>query len=708
VRLRDILPVLLVAAVLTSPRPAAAEIASDLTRVVDLRRYQFMPDAIPGDGASTAHPQGTVLVVGVSAGATRTVLTERDVATGRIVRQVPLPLPKPCNNLGIVRAGHHIHIIGKAYDDESPEFTDSVWHVVLSGTLQVETVKSLGTGTVPRVASDGSHVAVTWSGRYREQSEFVHQLEMFDAAGRSQAHRALGKSVMECPYPSASLTVLDSHVYVTTTRVTNPGPGQPEKDTALLMKLDSSLNVEAQVDIGAVQRPLWALRGHLFVDTRARLKDPCARLGELSPSDLHALAARAFRPAALGQGQCPRPDEMEAPRTASDPAQSPVEYGFLSQFSLGEALDQTLARSLFVAGAPAVLEYEEVTGVTWLRWTAPPGEPAAKTAAAAGLSPTVHDLAFPNVDSDSVVPGEAPNADHPRGIVYTLRCPYVPPDPQAVSAVSGWDVATGARIVQAGLPANLRSCRMVFAGDGLHLFALAGEALHHLRLTSNLAVQSDEIIGQRSPTLVLADGSTVVAVASCAPGESCVSRVYIVDSSSASPARLDLEGIVQSVAIREGHVFAVESVAHTGDDGFVGATLRLVKADGRGRVETAVPLPAANWDVVVSAPQGLLMIDHGAGRVHVLRPSDLGEAGRLAYPYPGCDFDGACASFAMALGSRGRWVTSLGDVLGPDLCGVQHFATAPSAARAFWIGDEPAIVDWRAQENATHLRWLDP
>jgi len=125
-------------------------------------------------------------------------------------------------------------------------------------------------------------------------------------------------------------------------------------------------------------------------------------------------------------------------------------------------------------------------------------------------------------------------------------------------------------------------------------------------------------------------------------------------------------------------------------------------------VETAVPLPAANWDVVVSAPQGLLMIDHGAGRVHVLRPSDLGEAGRLAYPYPGCDFDGACASFAMALGSRGRWVTSLGDVLGPDLCGVQHFATAPSAARAFWIGDEPAIVDWRAQENATHLRWLDP
>jgi hypothetical protein len=148
-----------------------------------------------------------------------------------------------------------------------------------------------------------------------------------------------------------------------------------------------------------------------------------------------------------------------------------------------------------------------------------------------------------------------------------------------------------------------------------------------------------------------------------------------------------LPGLVSSMAILDGNVFALEVQTKKDEDGFASWSTSLAKMGARGRVERVVSLPPHVVETFVTAtPHGILLIDPDQGSVEERRESDLSKAALLPYPYPGRHYDGGCAHFSMARGAGGRWVTTLGDVLGSDLHIERHLATVANAVRALWVG----------------------
>ncbi len=694
---------------LLSSRATAADDPSPSVRVLDLPRYRIMPDAIAGEGPSPAHPLGTVLIAGVRANATQAAIAERDLATGHVVRETRLPLPDALEHLQMARAGGEIHIVADDRPHDEFHYTfDTVRTVVLSSGLQVQTVRILGLGSGEQhVASDGNLVAVLWCGNHEDTLDFGPHLETFNASGHLLAQQRLGDSLASCEDGPSPLVVLGGRVYALTSRDTGTLPTGGTAHALTLTKLSSSAAIEARVDIPHDRYPLWALRGHLFLETSLI---PCLQLEERSTLDLQVLATHSFARAAMGQGECPRPDELGQADPTRDPArQSPVEYGFQSQFTVGEDAPRLNARSLFLSGRPAVLEWEETSGAAWISWSAPPGLHPPANAGPSDIWPAVstpHVLAWPAIESPKVVGGEAPNAAHPRGTVFALQ--EHPEAPSAPPTVTEWDLATGTRVLDANLPDVLTSCAMVFAGDRIHVVGADGSGLlHHIRLSSSLRAESDDALGPGTLFGLTTDGLKVAVAWSYEVGESSKTHVRIVEGAGPTLGDAMLPGQVSSMAILDGNVFALDLQPEKVDDGFWSWSTSLAKMGAGGGIEKVVPLPPHAVEAFVTAtPHRILLIDPKQGSVEERRESDLSKARLLAYPYPGFHYEG-CAPLSMARGPGGRWVTTLGDVLGPDLRIERHFATGPVADKALWIGGEAAVVHW-GSEKSVSLRWLDP
>jgi hypothetical protein len=144
-------------------------------------------DAAPAAPPSALHPRGTVVVAQAIAFEPSPSVTEWDVADGSLVRSAPLPLPASFCELRIVRARDSFHRVAA----EGRE--GRVVHLRLGPALDVARVDPLGIGERPRLATDGSLVAVLWVGpRSGDEQKASWELLTYDAAGERLGEARLG------------------------------------------------------------------------------------------------------------------------------------------------------------------------------------------------------------------------------------------------------------------------------------------------------------------------------------------------------------------------------------------------------------------------------------------------------------------------------------------------------------------------------------
>jgi hypothetical protein len=135
-------------------------------------------DAAPGDPPSLEHPRGTIVVAEAIGAEPSPSVTEWDLASGAWIRSAPLPLSAAFADLRIVRAGGAYHVVASA----GP--AGDLVYVCLGRRLDARAVERLGAGERPRVATDGTVVAVLWSGRRARSGEPPGwQLAAFDSTG---------------------------------------------------------------------------------------------------------------------------------------------------------------------------------------------------------------------------------------------------------------------------------------------------------------------------------------------------------------------------------------------------------------------------------------------------------------------------------------------------------------------------------------------
>jgi hypothetical protein len=148
-------------------------------------------DAAAGEPPSAAHPYGTVVVAEAIALEPSPSVTEWDIADGTLVRSAALPLSAAFCDLRIVRAGDTFHVVA------TEERNGQVDYVRLGRQLELEGVEALGAGERPRIATDGSVVAILWSGtREHVPERSGWQLLAFDALGEPIASRFGGSRLL--------------------------------------------------------------------------------------------------------------------------------------------------------------------------------------------------------------------------------------------------------------------------------------------------------------------------------------------------------------------------------------------------------------------------------------------------------------------------------------------------------------------------------
>jgi hypothetical protein len=136
-------------------------------------------DVAPGEAPSADFPWGTVVVAEATAWEPTPSVTEWDLARAVLVRSVALPLSAAFCDLQMVRAGRAFHLVA------SEGRGGRVVYVRLGEHLDIEVLDGIGSGERPRVATDGTLVAVLWSGRRdRALDDPGWQLVTFDGAGR--------------------------------------------------------------------------------------------------------------------------------------------------------------------------------------------------------------------------------------------------------------------------------------------------------------------------------------------------------------------------------------------------------------------------------------------------------------------------------------------------------------------------------------------
>lgn len=197
-------------ALATEARPGMHRMPLPDPKRVSVGRDWANVDAVAGDAPSPEHPRGTVVVAQAIAQEPSPSVTEWDVASGSLVRSAPLPWPAAFADVRLVRAGDSFHVVG------AEPRGGQIAYARLSRALGVERIEPLGRGERPRIATDGSIVAVLWSGTWvRAPGEARGwQLVTLDARGDPLAHVCLVRTSVSTAVYGEPMTVAGGRVFV--------------------------------------------------------------------------------------------------------------------------------------------------------------------------------------------------------------------------------------------------------------------------------------------------------------------------------------------------------------------------------------------------------------------------------------------------------------------------------------------------------------
>jgi hypothetical protein len=680
-------------------------------RVLGLSSYWSVPDVLPGQPPSLEHPGGTVLVAcaDVDGGSPR--IEEWDMATAGVVRIVGLPLAHSPVTLNMVRAGGNIHVVSE--DDQS-----NIRYVTLTKQLRVEASFNLERGTAPVIATDGNTVAVLWC-----ETSGAAGVDVIDALGEVRGRRVLDGAVTGClnldlvgyHETGSPLAVLGGNVYV----IASGGPIDAAEFHTTLTRLDSKANVEKQIDMDD-EGILWAVRGRLLTEEWDLGGRPC-RLVERSLTDLQPVRRHSFTPDALGPGVCPNPDEVGPVAAGAGAAtSSSIEAGGQSHVSRGEDIRAVDARLFYRDGKPTLLEFDRRTRAAWLAWMGP-ASPSALSYVDEGVFRTpilpAHVLALPPTEAaPDVAAGQPPSAEHTRGTVFVVGLE----SGHTVPAVGEWDLATSVRLRQVDLPLPFKAYRI--ASTGRRVFVAAVDRLdriHGIRLTPDLRVEADESFGEGELAAIGADAS-VVAIAWIPPrshhaSEDDTTFVRVLGPSGATLGTGSRPGSLQSMVVEGSNVYLVVEIVPPAPAGKPEGPAppsyeRLLKLDSSSRTRADVTFSSVHGDRIYPHVGGIMLVDMHDKTAQVRSLADLKPVADLGFPYfPGAVARSEKPGFDLAAGPSGRLLSTRGEVLDAGFNHVERrFLVGPLAAKALWIGEEAAVLDWRSPDVPAHIRWLDP
>jgi hypothetical protein len=131
--------------------PGAARAGDDAGHVAGLPMLSpgVLIDAVPGEGASTSHPRGTVLVA-ASLASCGPAIVEWDLARERVARQACLGLPEA--DMRLARAGSTLQVLANG--------RSRILKRLDVASLRVEHTLDLGAASYTGIATDGTITAV--------------------------------------------------------------------------------------------------------------------------------------------------------------------------------------------------------------------------------------------------------------------------------------------------------------------------------------------------------------------------------------------------------------------------------------------------------------------------------------------------------------------------------------------------------------------
>jgi hypothetical protein len=651
-----------------------------------------------------------VLVAGAERGG-RAAIAEWDLASLKLVKRAALPLSPRTFNM--VRAGDRIHVL--SIDEQS-----EIHYLTLTRGLDVEKSIVLEKGAGAVIASDGNIVAVQWC-----DGAGVLGIDVLDAAGELRGRFSGQPTARYCiPFlgkrrdfgdgPTMPLAVMAGRIYSLSQRF------DPSDDVNLdtyLTRLDASAHVQTEVDLAA-EAILWGVRGHLLLEAYEPRGRTC-RFEERDPIDLQSIRSRNFALDPLGPGVCPHPDEVGTVAGGDGRfLSSPVESGAQSHPSRGEDTPYVEARLFYREGVPYLLEFDRRTQSTWLTWN--DGRPARAHQDPLAIDGndvpfvSAHALGLPMMDArPDAVAGQPPGDSTPRGTVFVLGREKDAQRP----TLSEWDLSGRTSLRNVTLPIIAKSYRLVSTGAKLYVVATDGsDRIHCIRLTLALRIEADETVGSGQVDGAAADDQ-IVAIAWSKPNDILISektRVRIYDAAGVPSGTLALPGeVVSMVTVGRGVYALTDSYPQRKDprEPLPEAYDQLFHLDSSGQVRQAIRFPRFDARRLYTSGDRLILLDDTTSEAQVRRADDLEVLGDLGFVYsePGPTWDLAGSRFDLVAGPHGRFVSTEGDVLDANFSHIDsRFAVGPLAARALWIGGEPAILDWRSPEAPPRIRWTDP
>jgi hypothetical protein len=214
------------------------------------------PCVAPGEAPGAAHIDGTVFIAQGPAGGPHATVTEWDLATGSPIRSIETPIPSTAYSLRMVRAAEWLHLVAADAPGGNLEY------VRLTLALHIEEAVTFAKGYGPRIATDGSLVAIAWSEVLDATGE--HQRWMLATRSSSGALRSVAVLVQDIG-PSIEnsmvqpIAVLGGKIFAAVL----DGPRNWDFEEFLL-RLDADGHVEKRKRLfwHPLATSLWALEDH--------------------------------------------------------------------------------------------------------------------------------------------------------------------------------------------------------------------------------------------------------------------------------------------------------------------------------------------------------------------------------------------------------------------------------------------------------------